>query len=36
MIFLRKYLNKSCKSLKLMERGVKHVRIHRAVDKLRL
>ncbi|CAN6859542.1 unnamed protein product [Brassica oleracea] len=36
MIFLIKYLNKSSKSLKLMERGVKHVCVHRAVDKLRL
>ncbi|CDY65244.1 BnaUnng01060D [Brassica napus] len=30
MIFLIKYLNKSSKSLKLMERGVKHVCVHRA------
>ncbi|CAF2107771.1 unnamed protein product [Brassica oleracea var. botrytis] len=36
MIFMIKYLNKSSKSLKLMERCVKHVRVHRAVDKLRL
>ncbi|KAF2620350.1 hypothetical protein F2Q68_00040515 [Brassica cretica] len=36
MIFMIKYLNKSSKSLKLMERCVKHVRDHRAVDKLRL
>ncbi|CAN7046046.1 unnamed protein product [Brassica oleracea var. botrytis] len=36
MIFLIKYFNKSSISLKLMERGVKHVRVHTAVDKLRL
>ncbi|CAN6998338.1 hypothetical protein IGI04_019208 [Brassica rapa subsp. trilocularis] len=36
MIFLIKYFNKSSKSLKLMERGVKHVCVHIAVDKLRL
>ncbi|CAN7093600.1 unnamed protein product [Brassica rapa subsp. narinosa] len=36
MIFRIKHLNKSSKSLKRMERGVKHARVHRAVDKLRL